>query len=122
MEEDGLAFDQGAWVALLVVSQAAGGCKVRTAKLIDKPHDSDSVTLTASQWARIELRWKRKLIAEKAYQARLMLLEGHRGPFEMVRASQSAICDECGLSYGEHPDHPWAPSVHVVCSGAVVKL
>ncbi len=77
------------------------------------------MTITAEQLERMEKRWQQKLVAVRALSARLAKLEPD-GP-EIRRVSGDQPCSVCELPYREHPDHPFAPSFHVVCDGSVVK-
>ena len=38
------------------------------------------------------------------------------------RASGEWLCERCGFRYHDHPEHPSAPWMTVLCSGEAVKL
>ncbi len=55
----------------------------------------------------------------KALTARLDKVDRGQSP---ERASGSSICEECGMEYSLHPEHPMGPTFQILCSGWVVKL
>lgn len=67
-----------------------------------------------------QLRWKKLTVAKRALLARLAKIEP-MPPEEILRASGQSVCVNCDLMYVDHPDHPFAPTFTILCSGEIVK-
>lgn len=68
-------------------------------------------------------RFAKSRAAAKGYAARLSRHEIELGKLEdFNRAGGEIVCEECGLDYNDHANHPVHEWITVLCDGRLVKL
>lgn len=61
-------------------------------------------------------------VAAKVMRKRLLTLGDSPCMGNLSRAGGACICEECHLSYADHPTHPVETYATMLCDGTFVKL